>query len=474
MAAPQHVQTTPVTLATAVVTALLSPDLAPGPAAPARPPLLIFAVLDWLRREIQRTFFNRPPDAVTDSYSTSEGLDVTGNVLTNDTDADGEALRASLVRGPTHGDLTLNADGTFTYTPGQNFSGTDTFTYKASDAGFHLHGLLPLVRPDWGHTDTVRVTLTVTPVNDMPVTMGDNYTVTAGQVLTVAGPGVLANDNDPDGDRLTAVKFSDPTHGVLALKSDGSFTYTPDDDFTGTDRFEYFATDGITDGVPAFVHVTVTEEAVPVAGYDSFATPTGTAITIDADALLANDFDNENDPMTVVVTSAPENGELVDNGDGTYTYTPDDGFVGTDYFEYVAADAGGQSEPAEVSVNVGVPANTAPVAVADHLTTRVDTPRVITPVDLLGNDTDADGDELSAYVVSDPLHGTLDFDDAGVFIYTPDPGFEGYDSFHYTAFDGSADSTPIEVLMLVAGQSTGNTPPVAGYDSVGAPTPTPR
>ena len=406
---------------------------------------MLFAVLDWLRREVQRTFFNRSPNAVADVYTTSEDIGLSGNVLTDgadDTDADGDELTATLVTGPAHGDLTLNSDGSFTYTPDADYNGTDTFTYKVSDEGnWHLHGLLGLFGGG-GHTDTAQVTISVTaasnqapvagddnvstnedtyvtfavltndtdadgdplsvavnpypqaahgsvavngdgtlsylpnfnfsgtdtitytvtdgddsdtgtvtvtvnPVNDMPVTAGDNYTVVQNGTLEVAGPGVLANDNDIDGDSLTAVQFTDPSHGSVTFNADGSFTYTPDADFFGTDSFQYYAFDGATAGNPAFVNITVNEDlpnAAPVANYDSFATEVDTVLVIDAEQLLDNDFDAESDPLTVIVTQAPEHGELVDNGDGSYTYTPETGFVGTDSFQYAAADAIGEGE----------------------------------------------------------------------------------------------------------------------------------
>ena len=139
---------TVVNIAAGFVTALLAPFLAPGPVTPAQPPLVLFAALDWLRRELQRTFFNRSPNAVADVYTTSEDIGLSGNVLTDgadDTDADGDELTATLVTGPAHGDLTLNSDGSFTYTPDADYNGTDTFTYKVSDEGnWHLHGLLGL------------------------------------------------------------------------------------------------------------------------------------------------------------------------------------------------------------------------------------------------------------------------------------------------------------------------------------------
>ena len=562
-------------IAAGFVTALLAPFLAPGPVTPAQPPLMLFAVLDWLRREVQRTFFNRSPNAVADVYTTSEDIGLSGNVLTDgadDTDADGDELTATLVIGPAHGDLTLNSDGSFTYTPDADYNGTDTFTYKVSDEGhWHLHGLLGLFGGG-GHTDTAAVTISVTaasnqapmagddnvstnedtyvtfavltndtdadgdplsvavnpspqaahgsvavngdgtlsylpnfnfsgtdtitytvtdgdasdtgtvtvtvnPANDTPVAMGDNYTVVQNGTLDVAGPGVLQNDTDLDGDPLTAVQFTDPSHGSVTFNADGGFTYTPDADFFGNDSFEYYADDGTTTSGGAFVNITVTEDlpnAAPVANYDSFATDVDTPVRIDAEQLLANDFDAEGDPLTVIVTQSPEHGELVDNGkNGSYTYNPESGFVGTDSFQYAVADATGESNVAVVSINVGIPANSVPVASPDLVSTRVDTPRVITPDELVGNDTDADGELLTPYVVSDPAYGTLEPNIGGGWTYTPDPGFTGLDSFYYTAFDGYADSTPTLVTLQVAGQADGNTPPVAGYDSFGTDVDTP-
>jgi VCBS repeat-containing protein len=128
------VDQTIINIAAGVVAAFLSPFLAPGPATPAEPPLL-WAVLAWVRREVQRTFFNRSPVAIDNAYTTSEDSGLSGNVLTDgvdDTDADGDPLTATVVTGPQHGTLVLNPNGSFTYTPTANYSGTDTFTYKVS------------------------------------------------------------------------------------------------------------------------------------------------------------------------------------------------------------------------------------------------------------------------------------------------------------------------------------------------------
>src|SRR5207249_3082628 len=164
-------------------------------------------------------------------------------VLGNDTDVDGDALTAVLVSGPAHGTLTLNPNGSFTYTPAANFNGADSFSYRASDGT--------------ASSGPVAVSLTVNPVNDAPVAQPDSYTVNPGSTLSVASPGVLANDSDVDGDALTAVLASGPANGTLTLNPNGSFSYTPNSAFSGTDSFSYRASDGTTTSAPVTVTITV-------------------------------------------------------------------------------------------------------------------------------------------------------------------------------------------------------------------------
>ena len=145
---------------------------------------------------------NHPPVAVNDSYSTNEDttLSVTApGVLANDTDVDGNPLTAVLVAGPSHGTLTLNANGSFTYVPAANYNGPDSFTYRANDGT--------------ANSNTATVSITVNPVNDPPVAVNDGYSVNQDTILSVPASGVLANDTDTDGDPLTAVQVSGPSHG---------------------------------------------------------------------------------------------------------------------------------------------------------------------------------------------------------------------------------------------------------------------
>jgi VCBS repeat-containing protein len=175
---------------------------------------------------------NDAPVAVGDAFSTAEDTVLTVSapgVLGNDTDPDGDPLTAVLVTGPSHGSLTVNTNGSFTYTPAADFNGSDSFSYRASD------GTLT--------SNVATAAISVTAVNDAPTAATDAYSTGEDTALTVAAPGVLGNDSEPDGDSLHAVLGSGPSHGTLALHADGSFTYTPAVNFAGSDSFTYRASD---------------------------------------------------------------------------------------------------------------------------------------------------------------------------------------------------------------------------------------
>src|SRR5690606_1534002 len=162
---------------------------------------------------------NDAPIANNDEYTIDE--DTTLNVdpagiLTNDSDADGDTLTALLVSGPQNGTLTLNEDGSFSYTPTADFSGVDGFSYVVNDGT--------------SDSDVATVTINVTPANDAPVASDDEYTIEEDSELVVEASGMLANDSDVDGDTLIPTVVTGPQNGVLTLNEDGSFTYTPNAD----------------------------------------------------------------------------------------------------------------------------------------------------------------------------------------------------------------------------------------------------
>ena len=164
-------------------------------------------------------------------------------MLANDSDADGDALTASVVTNPTHGTLTLTANGAVTYTPAANYNGPDSFTYKANDST--------------ADSNTAAVNITVIAVNDAPVAINDSYGVNTNTTLTVAAPGVLANDSDIDSATITAVQASGPAHGTLTLNANGGFVYAPTANYSGPDSFTYRANDGALNSGVATVNIAV-------------------------------------------------------------------------------------------------------------------------------------------------------------------------------------------------------------------------
>ncbi len=391
---------------------------------------------------------NQPPVAADDAYSTDEdvALNVAApGVLTNDTDADGDTLTAAVVTGPASGDLTLNADGSFTYTPNADFNGADSFTYVANDG-----------------TDNsdppATVAITVNPVNDAPVPAPDAYGTPEDTILDVnAATGVLANDTDVDGDTLNVVGNTQPANGSLVLNTDGSFTYTPNANYNGTDTFSYDVSDGtVTVTNTASVITVAAVNDPPVAADDTATTDEDTAVII---PVLANDTDADGDALTVTGTSTPANGSVVINADNTVTYTPGANFVGTDSFTYVANDGTADSNTATVTITVnGV--NDAPVAVDDTVTTAEDT--AVTG-NVLANDSDPDGPAaLTAALGTGPSNGALSLATDGSFTYTPNANFNGPDSFTYVANDGLLDSNVATVTITV---TPVNDAPVAADDA---------
>jgi VCBS repeat-containing protein len=197
---------------------------------------------------------------------------------------------------------------------------------------------------------SVALTMTV-PTNQAPAAANDIYSTNQNTVLTVTAPGVLDNDTDGDGDTLTAVLDTTPSHGSLSLNANGSFTYTPDPGFEGNDTFTYHADDGINISNAATVTITVLNTA-PIAISDAYSTTEGAALTVPAPGVLSNDTDTDNDALTAVLDSNVTNGTLTLNANGAFTYTPAAGFVGTDSFTYHTNDGTDDSNVVTVTINI--------------------------------------------------------------------------------------------------------------------------
>ncbi len=394
---------------------------------------------------------NDAPTAVNDAYSIGEDATLTVPVATglldNDSDPDtGATLTAEAVTQPENGTLTLNGDGSFSYVPDPNFHGTDTFTYRVSDGTVT--------------SNTATVTITVEPVNDAPVAAADSFATPVNTTLTIAVPGVLTNDTDADDNPLTAAVVNDVEHGTLTLNANGSFTYIPDEDFTGTDSFTYQVSDGTAQSDPVTVTITVSAAAPPTAASDSYSVGEDSTLTVDA-ATGVLDNDTGSSTLTALLVAEPEHGTLTLNSDGSFSYVPDPNFHGTDTFTYRASDGSSQSEVTTVTITVN-PVNDAPTGTADAYTTTINTQLTIAAPGVLANDTDVDGNPLSAAVAAAPAQGALTLNLDGSFTYIPAEDFDGDVTFTYTVTDGVLTSDPITVTITVEAE---NTAPVAVNDT---------
>ena len=391
---------------------------------------------------------NLAPNANDDSDTVVE--DSTNNqidVLANDNDPEGDDLNITGVTQPPNGTTTYNADYVY-YTPNSNYNGADSFTYTINDGE--------------GGTDTATVNVTVTPVNDPPTANDDNYTTEEDTTLNIPAPGILTNDTDPENDPLTATLFSDVSNGELTFYANGSFIYTPDNNYVGSDSFTYKAYDGQAVSNTATVHITITAaNDPPTANDDYYTTNEDTTLTVPAPGILTNDTDPENDPLTAIQVTDVSHGTLNLNTNGAFQYTPNNNYYGTDTFTYQAYDGNEYSNTATVTITIN-PINDPPTANDDNYTTEEDTTLKVPAPGILTNDTDPENDPLTAVLAGGVSHGNLIFYGNGSFVYTPDNGFVGSDSFIYKAFDGQAVSNTATVSLNV---TPVNDPPVANDDN---------
>jgi hypothetical protein len=278
-------------------------------------------------------FVNGPAEPVDDRYLvwTGEPLVVPSpGVLANDQDGSPRILRARLVDGPDHGEASIRQNGRLRYVPRRGYTGADSLTYEVFDGEF------------WSGPATVQ--LQVKSSNVAPEAVADEYVLAEDDPLEVSSPGVLVNDVDGDvGDVLVAELVTGPTIGDLEFNADGSFLYFAYPNYDSPVTFTYRVSDGIAWSAP--VEVVIDIYAVndpPVAEDDSYAGPQDEAIVVGAPGVLGNDYDPvEGDLLFASGATDPPNGTVVMATDGSFTYTPDPGFSGFDFFGYSACDSGG-------------------------------------------------------------------------------------------------------------------------------------
>jgi VCBS repeat-containing protein len=343
-------------------------------------------------------------------------------------------LGSHVVDQPAHGAVTVNADGTFSYTPATNYNGADSFTYRLSDG--------PL------ESNLATVSITLTAVNDAPV-VADVQATTAEDTALVIALGAYATDVDSAS--LTTQVVTGPTHGVLTQNTDGSYSYTPDANYNGADSFTYKANDGAPstgsgqglDSNIATVSLNVTAvNDAPTLGNLNLAAVEDTALTMN---LLAAASDVEGDPLTAAIVAGAQHGQVSINTDGSFTYTPNLNYNGVDSFTYKVNDGLLDSNVATVTLSISA-VNDAPTLGDLSLAAVEDTALTM---NLLAAATDVEGDPLTAAIVTGPQHGQVNINADGSFTYIPNLNFNGLDSFSYKVNDGQLDSNIATVMLAV-------------------------
>jgi hypothetical protein len=381
--------------------------------------------LDSADVKIKVAVVNRLPIALPDMANTTRNKEVKIRVLLNDVDPDGGPLKVIAVSQGENGRVTISDSKEVKYKPAPYFFGCDKFTYTIIDRE--------------GGAASAQVTVNVIGRRGAPTAVPDEATTTRNTPVNIP---VLANDTDPEGDRLIVVNVTQGTHGSVSINPDGTVRYEPFPDFAGIDSFTYAISDGFDGAFACTVTVTVaTGNRAPIAVPDAVVTLENAAVDI---PVLLNDADVEGDSLTVVSVTAAAHGRAEVLEGRIVRYAPEAHFFGMDVFQYTISDGRGGFATTFITAIVN-PVNDAPVANPDAVTVLENTRSFLPGAALLANDTDVDQDPLSVTSVS-PVSargGSLEML-GDLVMYIPPAFFTGADSFTYIVNDrrgGTATST---------------------------------
>ncbi|WP_446697402.1 tandem-95 repeat protein [Vibrio artabrorum] len=366
-------------------------------------------------------------------------------LLEHAVDIDGDDLSAiNLTTNDENATVQMNDDGSFTITPSENFNGNIEFSYDVTDGEDRVAAGLDL---------------TVKPVNDAPEPQDQAFTIGEDGVLNFTDADLLTGATDVEGDDLTVegVTYTG-ADGVLTDNGDGSYSFAPNENFNGDVNFSFDVSDG-TDTVQANIDVSVTpENDPPVAGSTSYTVHEDNSITISNEQLLANSSDIEGEVAIDSVTYTGSDGVFEDNGDGTYTFSPNENFNGDVSLAVVVTDEEGATEATTAGITV-LEVNDPPIAGSTSYSVNEDEVITISAEQLLANSSDIEGEVAIDSVTYTGADGIFTDNGNGTFSFAPNANFDGDVSLDVVVTDEEgatvATSASIDVLPI-------NDPPVSG------------
>ncbi len=362
-------------------------------------------------------------DIKADSTNVVEDTPTIINVLGNDTfEGTDKVVSLDTNNGPANGTVSVNPDGSVTYTPNDNYHGADSFTYIVTSGGV---------------SESTTVNVDVTPENDAPVAKDDTTITDEDTPVTID---VLPNDTDVDGDKLSIESASVPKEQGTVEVVNGKLVFTPTENFNGDAEIIYTVTDGaLTDQATVKVTVNAVNDTPVVESSiaDQALAEDFTPYTIDLNTAFS-DVDNVDGELTFSVSGNSNIQVAIVNGIATITPTAD--WNGSETLTFTATDPSGESVSQTVDFTV------APVAdiVADSARVVEDTPTIIK---VLGNDTfEGDDKVVSLDTNNGPANGTVSVNPDGSVTYTPNDNYHGADSFTYIVTSGGvSESTTVNV-----------------------------
>ena len=382
---------------------------------------------------------NDAPNLTNDSFTLNEDQSTfNGSAAGNDTD-DFSTISYSVSIPPSHGILVINANGTFTYLPNSNYNGLDNAIIQGCDAQ--------------GLCSSSTLSLSILSVNDPPIAVFDDLFGYEDMPLN----GTVANDTDADNDLLSYLLLTPTSSGTISMNENGSFTFMPNSNFAGIVNATYQVCDPHGACVMGNLQIEIIEiNDDPIIVSDVIAGLEDQVITGN---IRSNDIEPDQEAINYYTTNSPAHGTLILNGNGTFTYTPNANWSGTEVINYFGCDPCAVCLPGTLTIQVDA-TNDSPVASNGSISTNED---IVFSGTLAGLVSDIDNTSFTYSIAAPANFGVVNIQPSGSYSYAPLANYFGSDSFTYQACDGGGLCSIGIVTVTVAGI---NDPPIAVADNV--------